>query len=103
MIQKRSLFLMNGFISAKDIFRKDLADIPEEKRVRLLLWPLKTAEHKKLNSYIRPKKLSTTSHIARNASVDTLKLEADHPLPCRKAIYQIENQLEEGQKAELKS
>ncbi|KAM3177664.1 hypothetical protein ACTXT7_004095 [Hymenolepis weldensis] len=58
MIQKRLLSLITDLVNAKNMFRKDLADIAEEKRVKLLLWPLETAEHKKPNSYIRPKELS---------------------------------------------
>ncbi|VUZ41633.1 unnamed protein product [Hymenolepis diminuta] len=44
----------NWFDKRKDVFRKDLADIPEEKRFGLLLRRLVTAEHKKLKSYVHP-------------------------------------------------
>ena len=47
----------NWFNKCQDVFRKDLADDPEEKRVRLLLRRLGTAEYRKLKSYIRPKEL----------------------------------------------
>ncbi|KAM3174177.1 hypothetical protein ACTXT7_011054 [Hymenolepis weldensis] len=46
------------FDKCKDVFRKDLTDIPEEKRVRLLPRLLVTAEHKKLKSHIRQKELA---------------------------------------------
>lgn len=45
---KVDLTFNNWFEICKDIFRKDLADIRKEKRVKLLL------KHKKLKSCIRP-------------------------------------------------
>ncbi|KAM3171820.1 hypothetical protein ACTXT7_015831 [Hymenolepis weldensis] len=40
----------NRFDKCKDDFVKDLADIPKEKRVRLLLWRLGTTKHRKLKT-----------------------------------------------------
>lgn len=44
----------NWFYKCEDGVRKALADVPEEKRVRVLLQILGTAEHNPLKRYICP-------------------------------------------------
>lgn len=51
-------YFNNRFNKCKDVFKKDLADISELKRVRFLFQRLETVEHrKKLKNYFRPKEL----------------------------------------------